>query len=58
MRSVFPALHDRLLSTLLLGVVLLFLLAMVAVSMRQPVESAETNAEVPPLFISGATPAQ
>ena len=58
MRSVFPALHDRLLSTLLLGAVLLFLLVMVAVSMRQPAEAAEKPDEGPPLFISGATPAQ
>ncbi len=58
MRSVFPALHDRLLSTLLLGALFLLLIAILAVSMRQPAEAAEPQVEVPPLFISGATPAQ
>lgn len=58
MRSVFPALHDRLLSTLLLGALFLLLIAIVAVSMRQPAEAAEPQVEGPPLFISGATPAQ
>lgn len=57
MRSVFPALHDRLLSTLLFGAVLLFLIALVAASMG-PTEAARDQQEGPPLFISGATPAQ
>ncbi|MEM6671446.1 MAG: hypothetical protein AAF726_01300 [Planctomycetota bacterium] len=58
MRSVFPALHDRRLSTLLIGAVLLFLVAIVAASMTWSKDSTSTRIEGPPLFISGATPAQ
>ena len=58
MRSVFPALHDRLLSTLLIGAVLVFLVALFAASMGRTADAAERQAEGPPLFVSGATPAQ
>lgn len=53
MRSVFPALHDRLLTKLLLGAVILLVAAVVA-SFRSEAPAKIVD-EGPPLFISGGT---
>lgn len=60
MRSVFPALHDRVLVTLL-WVAFGLLGAMVLAATlggSERTSSAAASEEVPPQFVFGATPAQ
>lgn len=56
MRSAFPALHDRMLTTILVGAVVLLIATVVAIAMGAAETDGPEPVDGPPIWMTGATP--